>query len=223
MAVFQVPTIELRLHPRELLRPSRSPDDAPSVLPILNTTAPPSSRADCSVTYVSAPAPFLWKGAPYVIRTLSFYYAENLALGCWGTCIKPRSQRWGYHTDDFESVTMAWPAEQKDGGPPAHVFFHAHSQAQGQWRAWETCEKTADGALIVYVALHSHASYPMPGRYRRVFGLADDVCDKNGPRVRPTAVYPPPQNVFDGVARAPAQVSITAWGRFMLALRKDLQ
>lgn len=43
--------------------------------------------------------------------------------------------------------------------------------------------------FIVYLARHSHESYPVAGRFTRIFGIADDITDDAGPTWTPDAVY----------------------------------
>lgn len=78
----------------------------------------------------------------------------------------------GNHPGDVEKVVVLLGNEPK-------VYFSAHGKGQGQWLDWKDCE-TQDGILNVYLASGSNAMYPYKGRYYRVFGFANDLCDGKG-------------------------------------------
>lgn len=200
--------IQLRFHARESLVPRGVGSDAHQT----------------GVMYASDVAHVMHQGYLYRARTYTFYYEANLALGCWGTRINPMSRCWGYHPHDLEAVTVLFT----QGGLPRHVFFFAHSDRQGMWVPWDKCMRTRDGALVVYVARHSHASYPWPGRYMRVFGFANDACSGSGTWLNPVAL--PARDVdlegdfhMSAKARMPPPESITSWQRFALPCYSKLR
>lgn len=195
-------SIELRLHPQEPCKPldyiTRQLESTP-------------------VIYKSHESMFVYQGEEYRMVNYSYFFAENLAPGCLGQ-IWPKCERLGYHSDDLESIAVLFDVSN---GAPQHVFYFAHAGRQGTWVPWENCEFTNDGALIVYIALHSHASYPRPGRFLRIFGIINDVCSDKGSRIRPIICACPAgtETIF---VRVPPQESITPWQRFALAFYKDL-
>ncbi len=219
--------IQLRLHHAEPSLESRT--SIPCSIPDADAAAVDAgaTNAACaSVVYASEVGTMVYNNDLYSARTYSFYYPENLALGCWGACVNPRSQAWGYHRHDLEAVTVLFT----QGGLPRHVFFFAHADRQGMWVPWAECERTADGALVVYVARGSHASYPRPGRYWRVLGFANDVCSSRGAMVRPV-VRPAQDRDLEGGGgfslraqlRVPPPTSITPWQRFILPFCAELR
>lgn len=155
----------------------------------------------------------------YNVSTYSFYYENNISIGCGHTCF-PLLKCLGYHPHDIEYVSIYAIA-----GVNKKVFFSAHSPNQGTWCSWEECEKTTDGRLIVYVALNSHACYPHAGRYWRVFGLANDVCsDKGNTFIVSTLTrsydfcFPNGVRLYKGLRPAPPDVCLKPWQRFLLQL-----
>jgi hypothetical protein len=123
----------------------------------------------------------------YIYLEYEFVYEANSAIGC-GYCCFPTSECLGYHEGDREHVIMLL---DKGTFQVKHVFFKAHGKGQGVWLPWEECEKTYDGKLKVYVARGSHACYPHPQTYIRIFGLANDLCSDRGRYVtfRPNGSY----------------------------------
>lgn len=87
----------------------------------------------------------------------------------------------GYHTGDVERIVVLFDSDNK----AQWVFFGAHGRGQGKWVPFAKCSKAYDGVLRVYVSPTSHAMYPKPKRYRRVFGFADDVIRTGGEQWRP--------------------------------------
>ena len=86
----------------------------------------------------------------------------------------------GYHPHDVEGVYILFDPKTKE---PRHVYYKAHGFGQGEWKPWEQCRKTANGALIVYFAVNSHATYYKAGYFRRIFGFANDRTSDRGRRV----------------------------------------
>lgn len=192
------PKFELRLHPEE--RVGLTGLDGAS-----------------NVGYVSDPGSFVYGLQEYTIVTYSFYYRTNPAIGCVGRCF-PDSAFWGYHPHDLEKITVLYAA-----GEPRHVFFFAHGRGQGMWVPWSECLTTGDGALVVYVANNSHASYPRPGRYTRAAGLLNDECLDGGKILRPLFRRAEDKKLSPGggvrltrAAVRPPAVSITPFERFFL-------
>lgn len=81
----------------------------------------------------------------------------------------------GFHKADVEKIILLQNPETEAF---EWVFFGAHSNAEGTWRAWKDCMFTADGALRVFVTPTSNAMYPAPECYVRIFGVANDDCSK---------------------------------------------
>lgn len=118
---------------------------------------------------------YIYKGIKYKSISYKLYYDENYAIGC-GHCFFPKSYRLGYHPVDKEYIMILLDTITDE---PKYCYFSSH-RIEGQWKEWKDCKKTNDGALIVYVARSSHANYYKPGIWLRIFGLANDLCSKNG-------------------------------------------
>lgn len=116
---------------------------------------------------------------PYYAVTYAIVYKENPAIGL-GHCYCPRSALLGYHYGDVERITLLYDMEPSLRKNPVKVYFNAHSRGQGTLVDYEECEKTPEGHIVVYVAKGSHASYPKPGKYWRIMGTANDVCNRLG-------------------------------------------
>ena len=86
----------------------------------------------------------------------------------------------GYHAHDVEGVYILFDPKTKK---PRHVYYKAHGFGQGEWKPWEECDKTENGALIVYFAVNSHATYFRDGYFRRIFGFANDRTSRRGRRI----------------------------------------
>lgn len=192
--------IELRFHPREKER--------------LVTIGENSIENMAYITL--GQAPFL-DSELYDVRTLSFYYEENL-----GYCGCPYLPSVGYHANDIEYVSIYTKYNH-----PSWVYFSAHSHGQGQWKLLSECEHNSEGDLVVYVALNSHACYPHKGIYWRVLGTANDLCSAKGEHLRMPAerfifsydyTFPNGIRLYKNLRPPPAAKSITSWERFFLPL-----
>ena len=157
-------------------------------------------------------------GVTMDMSSYSFYYHNNYAIGC-GHSLFPKNSLLGYHEHDIEHVSI-----YSQHGKPITVYFSAHGRGQGMWRDWDMCEKDSSGRLVVYVALNSHACYPEPKKYWRVFGLANDDCSNKGRELKSPNVLHKSYNwcSSNGVklyaSPRPNHVltSITDWQRFCL-------
>ena len=195
-------SIELRFHPCERFYPKR----------IDNLTIFPNA-VPC---YVSN-GTYTWDNVTYDAVCYQFYYEANAAEGC-GWCFCPQSKALGYHPFDVERILVL----HNKNGIPSMVYFSAHSKGQGMWVPWAECEKTKDGALVVYVARGGHGTYPEGRTYWRIYGFANDVCSKRGRHLRVTNYIPSPGTkladgieVLSGIPQVSAK-SITPWQRFWL-------
>lgn len=162
----------------------------------------------------------------YDVRTLTFYYAENLG---YGVCLFPYLPPMGYHVNDIEYVSIYTKSDR-----PSWVYFSAHSFGQGTWKLLDECETNSNGDLIVYVALNSHANYPHKGTYWRIFGFANDKCSDKGEHLIMSAnnfIASYDHTFINGICLykklrpPPCSKSVTPWQRFFLpfymkALRK---
>lgn len=198
--MIRLPNFELRYHPKERV-------DLVNLEGVKN------------IMYYSNPADYIYKGESFTLITYYFFYGENMALTCFGGCF-PNSKRLGYHKNDVERVSILYDQM----GSPQYVYFFAHSKGQGMWLPWSKCEKFGDDGLVIYVALNSHASYPRPKTYVRVFGFANDKCSNKGKVVRP--IYQPSNETTNymkitEVPTKPPQTSITTFQRFMLPFYVD--
>ena len=153
----------------------------------------------------------------YLMSTYSFYFNNNYAVGC-GHSLCPANSYLGFHEHDIEHVSIySWT------GVPVMVYFSAHGRGQGMWKQWDKCEKDKDGRLVVYIARNSHACYPEPKTYWRVFGLANDECSSKGKQVTPTTFYksfdwcsPNGVKLYSDSRPNHPLLSITNWQRFFL-------
>ena len=89
----------------------------------------------------------------------------------------------GYHRHDVEAVYVLFDEETRE---PLHVYFQAHGLGQGSWHTWDECQKTEDGALVVYFAWGSHATYYATGDIVRILGFANDEVEDGGRKIRIT-------------------------------------
>lgn len=155
----------------------------------------------------------------YEVVTVSLYFDDNFAQGVGSWCC-PTSQMLGYHKHDIEYISFYCCDDGID-----LIYFSAHSRGQGTWVSWNECEITPDNKLVVYVSLNSHALYPHPRTYWRVFGFANDYCSKYGAKqeVDLNDIARSYDFSFDNGIRlykslrpSPSPVSITSWERFCL-------
>ena len=152
--------IQLRFHPSELTYPSA-----------FDHTVTGQPTAYCHTGHI------IWNSKAYKYVHYVWYYVDNPGIGCCG--ILPYAKCMGYHPHDIEGVTILFQEED-----PMFVYFHAHGYGQGTMLPWDACEKNEDGALIVYVAKFSHASYPKAKYYCRGFGFASDVTSNTGKHIQ---------------------------------------
>lgn len=116
-----------------------------------------------------------------------FLYPDNpgykfCGCGCCARCLDD-------HAGDVEHVTVEVRRFHADYSV-RRVYFGAHGFTQGLWKYAAECS-FADAAyerVRVFVAPHSHACYPYPKRYWRIFGVANDVCNDRGPVWDPVQV-----------------------------------
>lgn len=117
----------------------------------------------------------------YKSVVFQIYYTENGAIGL-GKSLFPKSKFLGYHLIDIERIIILYDLISNE---PAYVYFSAHRD-EGKWVKYSDCEFTPQGDLIVYVAKYSHANYPSPGTWFRIYGFANDLCSTKGIKIRPT-------------------------------------
>jgi len=110
----------------------------------------------------------LYHGAIYKAFVLSLFFASNPGFLCCN---------FGYHPADVEHIVVLVDPQDET---PKHVYFAAHGSGQGVWRTWSECEKTNNQKLVVYVSSGSNGMYPNRGRYWRIGGFANDLCDGRG-------------------------------------------
>lgn len=159
---------------------------------------------------------------PYYAVTYAIVYKDNPAIGL-GHCFCPTSETLGYHHGDVERITLLYDMEPSLRKEPLKVYFNAHSRGQGTLLDYNACEKSPDGQLVVYIARGSHASYPKPGTYWRIMGVANDVCRNNGRSIHISTSLPIVNKIISRsgiildclVVQVPSR-SATAWERFWL-------
>lgn len=94
----------------------------------------------------------------YNLYTVNDYYYRLLGIPI------------GFHRGDLEHIVVYVDAE--NAALVRRTYLSAHSFQQGIW---------VDGGLShIYIARASHAHYPAPCTYVRVFGLANDQCSDKG-------------------------------------------
>ena len=104
-------------------------------------------------------------GAVYKAIVLSLFYDVNPGYFC---C------KIGFHPADVEHIVVLYDMLTNE---PKHVYFAAHGKGEGMWLPYEQCMKNEAGGLVVYVSPTSNAMYPNAGRYMRLCGVANDVCE----------------------------------------------
>lgn len=83
----------------------------------------------------------------------------------------------GMHDADFEHMTIRLNASMA----VIAVWYGSHGWRDGCWRFPGQFEVEAGCRPVAYVAYHGHGLYPEPGRWWRIWGFANDVCER-GPR-----------------------------------------
>lgn len=90
----------------------------------------------------------------------------------------------GEHPNDVETVIVRLRASNLD-----HPMRYSFAQHGGySWYESSNVERRGD-RVVVYLARQSHECYPHPGRYARLFGFADDLCDAAGVTWDAPALY----------------------------------
>lgn len=144
-------------------------------------------------------------GDNYNFTEYAFEYESNDTIGRFWCCF-PNSNCLGYHKGYLEKIILLYDED----GNPKYVYFNAHGRGEGMWLPYEDCEKNDQGDLIIYVARGTHAFYPHGEIYWRVFGLANDLCSREGQSYRIHSIKTH-SNPFH-----PPQSSIKHWERFLL-------
>jgi len=108
----------------------------------------------------------------------------------------------GAHCADVEHVTVR---TNKDATKMEWCFFGSHGVADGVWRHFDEFE-SVHGDMpyptrpVVYVADHSHATYPAPGTWYRLCCLANDIVSGGKHRELSHCIWDPivpPLLLFD--------------------------
>lgn len=81
----------------------------------------------------------------------------------------------GEHPNDVETIMVRLAAD--DLNNPVRFFFQQHGGFS--WYDPKHVECNGD-RIVVYLARESHECYPRPGRFPRLYGAADDLCDAEG-------------------------------------------
>jgi hypothetical protein len=90
----------------------------------------------------------------------------------------------GEHFNDV--VTNVVRLNANDLTTPVRYMYAQHGGC-----AWYTPDQVqvSNNQVLVYLARQSHESYPVAGRFSRLFGLADDITDDAGVTWTPAAEY----------------------------------
>ena len=84
----------------------------------------------------------------------------------------------GAHVGDIEHVSVFLKQNDDSGEYEIQkMYYAAHGSKWGKWVDKQDIEFIGDHPVI-YISKGSHASYHKPGIYWRVFGLANDCCDR---------------------------------------------
>lgn len=130
----------------------------------------------------------------YTCVGYQFYFTVNPAIGLNGVnpkdklmgrhffCFQSGRPCLGYHKYDVESIFVLFDEQNQ----PLSVYFGAHGLGQGTWMSWNECE-CENGVLHVYVALNSHATYPISKTVIRGLGFANDYTSSKGRHIRLTS------------------------------------
>lgn len=105
--------------------------------------------------------------------------------------LQVNGRRYGEHDADLEHVRVLVANDTI-----VRVHYAAHGFYEGRWMepADVRYHDAARRRPLVYVACNGHASYPRPGRYVRLFGIAPDRTDGRGRQWNANALveaYPP--------------------------------
>lgn len=107
----------------------------------------------------------------------SKYYVTYVTTFGWNHAFQVlRYMRIGEHYADIEHQMI----EFDGSGAPLRMYFAAHGGEDGTWVDWKNVEKASNSpdTPIVYVSHGSHASYPKPGYWFRLYGAANDQTDR---------------------------------------------
>ena len=91
----------------------------------------------------------------------------------------------GEHQADLEHIRVRIKNNEYENNKyeVLRIYYSAHGTDQGRWEKPENIEwykGIPNGQPIIYVAKGSHANYPKPGTWYRIFGLANDKTKKKG-------------------------------------------
>jgi hypothetical protein len=90
----------------------------------------------------------------------------------------------GEHFNDVETNVVRLRAD--DPATPVRYYYQQHGGCA--WYDPQHVTRVGD-QVVVYLARQSHECYPTPGRFTRLYGIADDVCDDAGITWTPDAVW----------------------------------
>jgi hypothetical protein len=80
----------------------------------------------------------------------------------------------GYHEADWEHVIYLY---DKETLKLTRARYSAHADIEGQWLSPEDLEYE-NGHPVVYISHRAHACYPQEKNWLRVYGFANDKCNK---------------------------------------------
>ena len=121
----------------------------------------------------------------YIDIIYIFYYYYNNSYKWFNIYVG------GEHQADLENIRIRI---NKLTYEVQKIYFSAHSTGQGRWVESENIEwynNIPNTHPIIYVAKGSHANYPKPGTWYRIFGFANDKTNKNN------AIIWKPDNVIN--------------------------
>jgi hypothetical protein len=133
-------------------------------------------RQECKLSDIPVYAKVRSKKGKVMSITYIFLYTFNgpTIIPCsLINCFGPFSI--GFHEGDVEHITV----ELNEKGNMKRIYYAAHGHGQGMWIDPHLIDKIG-GRPVVYSAANSHASYPQPKTYWRIFGTANDYTSNDG-------------------------------------------
>jgi len=185
-----------------------SHDQKDGVCTIEELDLPPEERRHSSCGYLLGPYEMVRHQQTYDAYKLAFVYPTNPGYKLLAFTL-------GYHRYDTECLIFL---VSRTTGRTEWVFFSAHSTAEGHWRTLDQCMFDLNGHLLAYVSPTSHAMYPEPGRYYRMFGFANDKTSMHGwtwyvPRIVTVAEGYDARSNYNRTIRPPEQ-TLSVFDRF---------
>lgn len=118
--------------------------------------------------------PIYAKGKIIIENNIPFYEITYIFFYAYNGPYRIFNLKFDNHFADFEHITTRVNTD----GELNSIYYARHGYYWGEWKNAPEIERTEDGRPIIYVAKSSHANYPKPGTYFRIFFLANDKTNK---------------------------------------------